>query len=92
MFRCEGDWQGTPLEKQGKLDLEIIKKELQSDVAYLQALGPRNSENETAYIQLGKCAEWVKQRWESQGYTVKNHEFTIDGRQYVNLEVEIPGQ
>jgi Zn-dependent M28 family amino/carboxypeptidase len=91
MVRCEGDWQGKPLEEQGSIDLEAIKKELISDVAFMQGLGPRNSENQIAYEQLRKCKEWIIQKWQSQGYSVRCYEFSIGGREYYNLEIEIPG-
>ena len=91
MVRCEGDWQGESLEKQSTIDLDAIKKELQSDIAYLQELGPRNSENQMAFDQLRKCEAWVIQKWQSQGYSVKRHDASIRGRQYYNLEIEIPG-
>ena len=91
MVRCKGDWQGKPLEEQGSIDLAAIKKELISDVVYMQGLGPRNSENPIAYEQLRKCKEWIVQKWQSQGYSVRCYEFSIDGREYYNIEIEIQG-
>jgi len=91
MVQCEGDWQGEPLENQGSIDLDAIKKELQSDVAYLQELGPRNSENQMAYDQLRKCETWIIQKWQSQGYPVRRYDASFGGKQYYNIEIEIPG-
>ncbi len=90
MMRCEGNWLGEPMEK--KMKLIEIKKSMESDIEYLQNLGPRNSETETNYKQLRQCEEWIKQRWESEGYVVKKHTFSIKGREYSNLEIEIKGR
>jgi hypothetical protein len=92
MMKCEGNWKGEPLEKQMKAELIEIKKSMESDIEYLQNLGPRNSENETNYKQLRQCEEWIKQKWESQGYKVKKHTFSFDGKEYSNLEIEIRGR
>jgi hypothetical protein len=92
MIDCEGKWQGVPLEKRQGLDLNKIKNELKADVAYMQGLGPRNSVSEADYKQLRICEAWVVRKWESQGYTVKRHSFTVDGRDYANLEIEFPGK
>jgi hypothetical protein len=92
MLKCEGNWHGDPLEKNMKIELSEIKKSMQSDIEYLQNLGPRNSENDTSYKQLRQCEEWIKQRWESQGYIVKKHTFSIKGKEYSNLEIEIKGR
>jgi len=91
MMRCEGDWKGEPLEKQMKAELSEIKKGMESDIEYLQELGPRNSENDTNYKQLCHCEEWIKQRWEAQGYLVKKHTYLVKGKEYSNLEIEIQG-
>jgi hypothetical protein len=69
-----------------------IKKSLESDIDYIQRLGPRNSENDMNYKQLRKCEEWIRQRWESQGYVVKKHTFSFKGKEYSNLEIEIQGR
>jgi len=92
MMRCKGDWKGEPLERQLKAELGEIKKGMESDIGYLQNLGPRNSENEPNYKQLRQCEEWIKQGWESQGYVVKKHTFSIKGKEYSNLEIEIKGR
>ncbi len=92
MMKCEGDWHEDPLENKMKLELGEIKKSMQSDIEYLQNLGPRNSENDISYKQLRKCEEWIKQRWESQGYVVRKHTFSIKGKEYSNLEIEIKGR
>jgi len=92
MLKCEGNWQGEPLEKHMKAELSEIKEGMESDVEYLQSLGPRNSENDESYKQLRQCEEWIKQRWESQGYVVKKHTFSIKEKEYSNLEIEIKGR
>src|SRR4030042_4370092 len=58
----------------------------------MQNLGPRNSVNEETYAQLRECEEWIRQRWQSQGYSVKSHTFRFEGREYSNLEIELPGR
>jgi len=92
MMKCEGNWSGEPLEKKMKTELIEIKKGMEADVDYLQKLGPRNSENDKSYKQLRQCEEWIKQRWESQGYFVKKHTFSFKGKEYSNLEIEIKGR
>jgi len=92
MIKCEGNWEGESLEKQMKAELTQIKKSMESDIEYLQNLGPRNSENDTSYKQLRQCEEWITQRWESQGYVVRKHTFSIRENKYSNLEIEITGR
>ena len=92
MMKCEENWKGEPLEKQMKAEMGEIKKGMESDIEYLQNLGPRNSENETNYNQLRQCEEWIRQRWESQGYVVKKHTLSIREKEYSNLEIEIKGR
>ena len=92
MMECEGNWRAEPLEKKMKTELTEIKKNMESDIEYLQNLGPRNSGNDISYRQLRHCEEWIKQKWESQGYVVKKHTFSIKGKEYSNLEIEIKGR
>ena len=92
MMKCEGSWPGEPVEKRMKTELIEIKKSLESDIRYLQDLGPRNSENDTSYKQLRKCEEWIKDRWELQGYFVRKQTFSIKAKEYSNLEIEIKGR
>ena len=92
MLKCEGNWKGDPLEKKMKAELSEIKKGMESDIEHLQNLGPRNSGNDISYRQLRQCEEWIKQRWESQGYVVKKHTFSIKEKEYSNLEIEIKGR
>lgn len=91
LVRCEGDREGEPLEKHSTYNLAEIKKELQADIASMQGLGPRNSQNKIAYEQLRKCEAWIIEKWKSQGYTVKLHDVSFGGRKYYNIEIEIPG-
>jgi Zn-dependent M28 family amino/carboxypeptidase len=92
MMKCEGNWKGEPLEKQMKAELSKMKKGMESDIEYLQKLGPRNSENDTSYKQLRQSEEWIREKWESQGYTVKKQTFSYKGKEYSNLEIEIKGR
>ena len=69
----------------------MINKDLESDLLFIQGLGPRNSTDGRTYAQLRRCEEWIKERWESQGYAVKKQTFSFDGREYSNLEIEIQG-
>lgn len=92
MIKCEGTWDGERLEEEEEaFDLSKMKEEMEGDVAYLQSLGPRNSMGEAQYQQLRICEGWVKTKWESQGYRVSVHSFVVDGREYANLEIELPG-
>jgi len=92
MMKCEGNWKGEPLEKQMKAELSKMKKGMELDIEYLQKLGPRNSENDTSYKQLCQSEEWIREKWESQGYTVKKQTFSYKGKEYSNLEIEIKGR
>ncbi|OGP95064.1 MAG: hypothetical protein A2157_19870 [Deltaproteobacteria bacterium RBG_16_47_11] len=90
-IRCAGNWRGEPLEKKMKMELIEIKKSMESDIEYLQKLGPRNSENDKSYKQLRQCEEWIRQKWESQGYGVNKHTFSFREKEYCDLEIEIKG-
>ena len=92
MVKCDGKWRGEPLEKYKPADLIEIKKGLERDVAFMQALGPRNSENGEAYEKLRLCEAWIRQRWQSQGYAVNTQTFRFEGREYSNLEIELRGR
>lgn len=91
MIKCEGTWDGERLEEEEPFDLSKMKEEMEADVAYLQSLGPRNSMSEAEYAQLRICEGWVKEKWESQGYAVRVDSFSVDARDYANLEIELPG-
>ena len=92
IFLCEGNWSGDSLEDRMKAELPEIRKNLESDVATLEKMGPRNSEDETCYRQLRYCEGWISRRWEAQGYSVKSQAFSVKGRDYSNLEIEIEGR
>jgi hypothetical protein len=92
LIQCEGKWSGESSEKKGEFNLTKIQEDLESDLAFIQGLGARNSMNEKNYVQLRKCEAWIEQRWESQGYAVKKHTFSFDGKEYSNLEIEIRGR
>ena len=92
MLKCEGNWKGEPLEKQMKAELSEMKKSMESDIEYLQKLGSRNSENDTSYQKLRQCEEWIRQKWESQGFNVKEQIFPFKEKEYTNLEIEFKGR
>jgi len=92
MVKCVGGWNGEPIEKQRVSELIEIRERLQKDVGYLQSLGPRNSVNEQTYAKLRQCEEWIKQRWQSQGYSVKSQTYLFEGREYSNLGIELQGR
>jgi hypothetical protein len=91
MIRCEGEWSGIAAETRMS-DLGDMEKAIRTDVAYMQGLGPRNSENDIAYSRLRQCEAWVLGRWRGQGYEVRRQVFTVKGRPYANLEIEFPGR
>ena len=91
LVKCEGDWQGVPLEEQGIFDLSAIKTELQSDVAFIAGLGPRNAEDPISYEQLRTCEVWIIEKWVSQGYTPRLQNVSVSGQQFYNIEIEFSG-
>ncbi|MDW8311035.1 MAG: M28 family peptidase, partial [Verrucomicrobiales bacterium] len=91
LVKCAGTWQGVPLESKHVADLQALKERLKADVAYLQDLGPRKSEDDTTYARLRTCAAWIAKEWQTQGYAVRTQEFTVGDKPYANLEIEIPG-
>ena len=92
MVKCGENADGEPLESRRSAERVELKKELEADVAYLQSLGPRNSVNRETYARLLECEGWIRQRWQSQGYSVKHQTFRFEGRDYSNLEIELPGR
>lgn len=90
MIRCEGSWDGEPLETAMADELVAMETELRADVAWLsQTVGPRNPAH---YENLVRTAEWIRDRWTSYGYEVLEQKLEVDGKECVNLEVEIPGR
>jgi len=92
MIQCKGKWYGEPVENQRNSELIEIKRSLERDIAYMQNLGPRNSVNEETYTRLRQCEEWIRQRWQSQGYSVKTQTYLFEGREYSNLEIQLQGR
>ncbi len=92
MVRCEGEWHGEPLEVRMAEQLPAIQRQIETDVAFQQGLGPRNSVSDVTYAQLRRAEAWAVQHWESQGYVVHRQAFRAAGRDYDNLEVEIGGR
>jgi hypothetical protein len=92
MVKCDENAHGDPLESRKSAELVEIKRALEADVANMQSLGPRNSVNSETYAKLLECEGWIRQRWQSQGYSVKGQTFQFEGRDYSNLEIELPGR
>jgi hypothetical protein len=89
VVRCEGAWEGVPLEVGMERELGVIESELRADVSFLaDTLGPRNPAH---HQSMTGAAEWIENRWVSQGYNVKRQTFQVEGKECSNLEVEIPG-
>lgn len=87
---CEGTWDGTPLEVARARELTVMEAGLRADVAYLsRTLGPRNPKH---YDGLVAAADWIRARWASLGYEVREQAFDVEGKECVNLEVEIAGR
>jgi hypothetical protein len=90
MVKCEGSWEGVPLEAGMKRELSEIENLLRADVSYLsETIGPRNPAH---YASLTQAAEWISERWRSQGYEVRAQAFPVEGKECANLEIEIPGR
>lgn len=90
MMRCEGAWDGEPLEVTRAAELPALEESLRAEVSYLaDTIGPRNPSHSAA---LAKAADWVRSGWESQGYAVKSQTFLVNGVECANLEIEIPGR
>ncbi|AFY96060.1 M28 family peptidase [Chamaesiphon minutus] len=66
-----------------------LKDRLQRDVETLATkIGRRNSGN---YSNLVAAKDFLSQELATAGYTVKEQKYTVDGKTFSNLEVEIPG-
>jgi len=91
MFECEGFAWGKPLEEGKGPELAEIRTGLVKDVAGMVAFGPRNSSSDAAYGKLRDCESWVQERWRAQGYEVRRQSYLLEGREYSNLEIELPG-
>lgn len=89
MVECEGSWEGAPLEADMEQELVTFENDIRADVSYLsETLGPRNPAHHEALVQT---ANWIEERWLSQGYEVKRQSFLVEGKECVNLEIEILG-
>jgi hypothetical protein len=66
-----------------------LKDRLKSDVETLSAkIGRRNQSN---YQNLIAAKDFLDRELTQAGYTVREQQYTIDGKTFSNLEVEIPG-
>ena len=90
MIACRGRWEGRPLEASVPGELATLQRGLHADVSFLaETLGPRNPVH---YASLVRAAQWIRARWEGQGYSVREQTFLVDGKECANLEIEIPGR
>ena len=72
----------TPTERK-------LRDDLQRDVTILSSqIGARNN---VQYNNLLAAQAFLTQELTQAGYRVKTQDYTIDGKPYSNLEVEIPG-
>ena len=66
-----------------------LRDRLQQDVETLSVkIGKRNVDN---YPNLVAAQAFLDRELTQAGYTVRSQQYTVDGRTYRNLEVEIPG-
>jgi Peptidase family M28 len=78
--------QALPPLSAKEIELQI---QLKRDVNMLAStIGRRNSDN---YQNLIAAQEFLDRELTQAGYTVREQKYTVDGRTYSNLEVEIPG-
>ncbi len=86
-------WMPGASYRQALLPLDTIERELQvslqRDIDRLSNnIGRRNVQS---YQNLLAARDFLTTELSSAGYTVKNQDYTIDGKTFTNLEVEIPG-
>jgi Zn-dependent M28 family amino/carboxypeptidase len=68
---------------------KLLAGTLRDDVTVLaQAIGNRNWDS---HPQLERAAEYLEKRLGTTGQAVRRQTYTVDGRPYHNLEIEIPG-
>lgn len=90
LLHCVGSWNGPAFETEARFDLAGIQRQIEADARHMVVdIGPRNY---IAYAALAECERWVRERWESQGYAVREQRFQVKGKEYANLEVELPGK
>jgi hypothetical protein len=93
LVKCEGSWQGVPLETPRAAELPQIEANIRATVRHLSVdIGERNLRDETRHQALQQAGEWIRQRWEAQGYRVAEQSLVVDGKEVSNLEIEIPGR
>lgn len=93
LVKCDGHWQGVPLEAQRAADLPEVERDVRATVSHLSVdIGERNLRDEDRYRALQRAGDWIRQRWEAQGYRVAEQALVVEGRQVSNLEIEIPGR
>src|SRR5512137_117772 len=93
LAKCEGHWEGEPLEAQRSAELADMERALQATVRHLSVeIGERNLRDDARYEALQRAGEWIRARWEAQGYRVAEQTLVVEGRQVSNLEIEIPGR
>lgn len=89
MIRMPGEsWHG-PLPEMTPSQVRL-RQRLQRDVRVLAAdIGERNTRR---YDSLREAAEFIDRRFREAGYGVAHHPYSIRGRSYENLEVQLPGR
>jgi hypothetical protein len=75
----------APLENEGRQLAASLRKDVE---ALSTTLGKRSAET---YSKLEAAAGIVEQRFRELGYTVSRQSFTVDGKLFHNIEVEIKG-
>ena len=92
LVRCEGRWLGVPTESGRASELATVERDLRADVLHLSVeIGERNLRDDVRHAALQRAGAWIRERWESQGYAVREQAFSVKGRPVSNLEIEIPG-
>ena len=93
LVRCEGRWQGVPMESGRASELATLERDIRADVLHLSVdIGERNLRDDVRHAALQRAGAWIRARWESLGYEVREQPFTVQGRSVSNLEIEIAGR
>jgi Peptidase family M28 len=77
--------QALPALSQAEINLQ---DRLKRDVETLTAIGSRNAAN---YQNLIAAEAFLDRELSQVGYVVRSQQYTVDGKTFSNLEVEIPG-
>lgn len=92
MVDVNGRWNGATLEASRGEMLPEMERQIRDDVRHLSVdLGERNLEDDARHRALQEAGAWIRQRWESLGYAVREDPFSVKGRTVSNLWIEIRG-